>query len=125
MTQKTHNDMKRGSNPMIVRVSLAVVLFGALGQTGRAQGLLNESGTSALADVFGTSTGPEALTVSWSVVENASDVYTYTYSLNNPAGDVLLNDNDTPTSTPEVATMTLLCGALLLWPLQRARRNKG
>ena len=52
--------------------------------------LLNESGTSILADVYGTATGPEALTVSWSVVENTPGVYTYTYIIDNPPGDVLL-----------------------------------
>lgn len=61
-----------------------------------------ESGTSVLADSFGTVTGPEALTVSWSVVENASDIYTYTYTVNNPVGDVALNNDGTPTIRPEI-----------------------
>jgi hypothetical protein len=60
-----------------------------------------ESGTSVLANVFGTNTGPEALTVSWEVDLNTS-VYTYSYIVNNPAGDVLLTNGDVPTSTPEV-----------------------
>jgi len=67
----------------------AILLTIAPCQTAQAQ-LLNESGASILADVNGTTTAPEALTVSWSVVENASDVYTYTYIINNPAGDILL-----------------------------------
>ena len=57
----------------------AVLLSGMLCPAARAQGLLNESGTAILANAFGTATGPEALTVDWSVVESASDVYTYSY----------------------------------------------
>ncbi|MGP8201389.1 MAG: hypothetical protein ACLQU4_18010 [Limisphaerales bacterium] len=63
--------------------------------------LLDMTGTSTLADAYGTTTGPEALTVSWSVVEDASDVYTYTYTVNNPAGDVLLPGSPNPGS-PEI-----------------------
>jgi len=81
-----------------------VLLSCLLGQKAQAQGqlLLNESGTSVLADSFGTATGPEALTISWTVVENVSDVYMYTYVVNNPVGDVLLNNNGSPTTTPEI-----------------------
>jgi hypothetical protein len=42
------------------------------------------------------------------VVENASDVYTYTYNVNNPAGDVLLNNAGQPTSTSEVVDTFML-----------------
>ena len=63
----------------------------------------SSAGTPAiLADVLGTASGPEALTVSWSVTENASDVYTYTYVVNNPSGDVLLNNDGSLSSTPEI-----------------------
>jgi len=63
---------------------------------------LNESGTSTLADAFGTASGPEALTVNWSVVEVAN-IYTYSYTVNNPLGDVLLNpQTGQPTGTSEI-----------------------
>jgi hypothetical protein len=72
-------------------------------QTAQAQNTLVESGTSTLANVFGISTGPEALTVSWFVFENSlNDVYTYQYNVNNPSGDVVLNGPNSPTSTPEI-----------------------
>jgi hypothetical protein len=73
-------------------VANAVFVAFTLCQAAEAS-LLNTNGTSVLADAYGTATGPEALTVSWSVVENALDVYTYTYVVNNPAGDVLLPDD--------------------------------
>ena len=80
-----------------------VWISGIFCQTTQAQDvLLNESGTSVLANTFGMNTGPEALIVSWAVVENNSDVYTYSYVVNNPLGDVLLNNNGTPTSNPEI-----------------------
>ncbi len=68
---------------------------------------LNETGSSILAPVIAPTGGyasnpQEYLTVSWSVVENLSDVYTYTYTVHNPAGDVLMNDNGSLTTTPEV-----------------------
>lgn len=55
--------------------------------------LINQSGTATLADVDGATTPPEALTVSWSVVENPSAIYTYTYTISNPSGDVLIPPN--------------------------------
>jgi hypothetical protein len=63
--------------------------------------LLDMTGTSILADANGTTTGPEAITVSWSVVEDPLDVYTYTYTINNPAGDVMLPGSPNPGS-PEI-----------------------
>jgi hypothetical protein len=72
-----------------------------------AQSLLNETGTSILAPTLappgGYASNPqEYLSVSWSVVENASLVYTYTYTIQNPTGDVLMNNNGTLTTTPEI-----------------------
>jgi hypothetical protein len=83
------------------------LLNGALSQTGQAQGLLNESGTSTLAPavvpIGGYGANPqEYLGVSWSVVENASGTYLYSYTVHNPAGDVVLNPAGGLTSTPEV-----------------------
>jgi hypothetical protein len=94
--------MKRHAKSVVALALGAILPPGLPCQTTQAQGLLNESGASILADVFGTAAGSEALTVNWSVVENASGIYTYTYTVNNPSGDVLLNGNDTPTVTPEI-----------------------
>jgi len=97
--------MKLYAKPSVALTSGAILLSCLLGQSAQGQGalaLLNESGTSILADAFGTATGPEALTVSWSVVESVSLVYTYSYVVNNPLGDVLLNNNGSPTSNPEI-----------------------
>jgi hypothetical protein len=94
--------MKINAKSVVVLASGAIMLPGLLCQTAQAQGLLNESGESILADALGTATGPEALIVSWSVVENASDIYTYTYTVNNPSGDVRLNNKGRPTSTREI-----------------------
>jgi hypothetical protein len=88
---------------MMMALAFAALLpVGARCQTGNNAGLLDISGTSSLADAFGTATGSEALSVNWSVVENPSLVYTYSFTIQNPAGDVLLNNNGSPTSTPEI-----------------------
>ncbi|MGP8198456.1 MAG: hypothetical protein ACLQU4_03010 [Limisphaerales bacterium] len=94
--------MRLRTKPLLAFVSGAIALPALLCQTAQAGGLLNETGESVLADVFGTSSGPEALVITWSVVENTSDIYTYSYDVHNPAGDVLLNSEGQPTSTPEV-----------------------
>jgi hypothetical protein len=94
--------MKTGAKPMVAMAFGAILLPGLLCQTAQAQSTLIESGSSALADVYGISTAPEALNVSWFVVENnVSDVYTYEYTVNNPPGDVELNGGGSPTTTPE------------------------
>src|SRR5580698_8212229 len=62
-----------------------------------------ESGSSYLSDVLGSGpSSPETLTVSWLVTENMSGVYTYSYTIFNPAGDVLLYNMGAPTMTPEI-----------------------
>jgi hypothetical protein len=94
--------MRIHAKTIVALAAGAILLPGLPCQTAQAQGLLNESGTSVLADSFGTAAGPEALTVSWWVVESTSGIYTYTYIVNNPSGDVLLNNNGTPTVTPEI-----------------------
>ena len=80
----------------IVALGCGVILLAvALCQTAQAT-VMDISGASILADVDGTTTAPEALTISWSVTgvaDGASitgDLYTYTYIVENPAGDVLL-----------------------------------
>jgi hypothetical protein len=95
--------MKNHTKSIIALASGTILLSGALCQTARAQSVILESGSSSLANAFGTSTGPEALNVSWFVLENTvSDVYTYGYVVNNPACDLGRNNNDTPTTTPEL-----------------------
>jgi hypothetical protein len=97
-----HNQVKTQPRSNAFVALAAVLLAGALSQTALAGALLNESGQAILADAFGVATGPEALTVDWSVLENSSGIYTYTYTILNPAGDLILNDAGVPTSTPEI-----------------------
>jgi len=104
--------------PIVALVSGAILLPCLLDQTAYAQSTFIEGGTSTLADVFLTATGTEALSVSWFVVENtSSDVYTYAYNVNNPVGDVELNNDGTKTTIPEtfnnfsISFNTLLPGA--------------
>jgi hypothetical protein len=91
--------------------SLLIVLVGTillnfiLCQPGRAQGLLNESGRATVnpspAPTGGYGAHPqEYLTVSWSVVENASKIYLYSYTVQNPTGDVLVTPTGGLTLTP-------------------------
>jgi hypothetical protein len=95
------NIMKTHAKSMVALASGAMLLPGLLSQTAQAQGLLNESGTSTLVDVFGTATGTGPITVSWSVVENASDIYTYSYTVNNTSGGAFPNYDDTLILKPE------------------------
>lgn len=85
--------MKINVKPIIALVSGPFLLSGLLAPTAQAAltpGGSGISGSSILADVDGGNSAPEALTVDWSVVESATDVYTYSYDVFNPAGDVLL-----------------------------------
>lgn len=85
--------MKISVKPIIALVSGPFLLSGLLASTAQAAltpGGTGISGSSVLADADGVATGPEAITVNWSVVESLSDVYTYSYDISNPAGDVLL-----------------------------------
>src|SRR5271166_2920252 len=91
--------MKRHVKPIIALASGAILLSGFLSQT--AQATLVAEGTSILAGNDGNggiSTGSEALTVSWSVTESPSDIYTYSYNVNNPLGDIVVT---TPTTIAE------------------------
>jgi hypothetical protein len=100
-------NMKKQVKPNGVLTFGAILMSGMLSQTVDAQTLL-ESGTStlapSLAPVGGEALNPqEYLTVTWQVYQNSSGpAYTYDYTVNNPAGDVLLNDDGTLTSTPEI-----------------------
>jgi hypothetical protein len=86
--------MKNQTKPIVALGCGAILLAVMPCQTTQAA-LLDISGTSILADLNGTGTAspPEALTISWSVIEDVSDVYTYTYYINNPAHDVVLSDD--------------------------------
>jgi hypothetical protein len=100
--------MKRRIKPIVDLVCGAILLSGVLCPWVQAQSVVISSSTSTLAPsvipIGGYGANPqEYLVVSWSVTENTvSDVYTYSYTVKNPAGDVLLNPNGTLTSTPEV-----------------------
>lgn len=89
-----------------LEIAASFALACLLSQQSSAQTLLDQTGTSilgpSLAPTGGYAQNPqEYLTISWSVIENNSGVYTYSYTLNNPTGDVLLNPNGSLTATPE------------------------
>jgi hypothetical protein len=101
--------MKARTKPIGILASTAILLSTGLFQTAHAQSTLIESGTASLADVFGVFIGPDAVQISYFVLENnVTDLYTYGYNILNPAGDVVLNPDQSPTTTPEVfSTLTL------------------
>jgi hypothetical protein len=67
----------------------------------QAQATLIQSGTAILGDVTGTPLPtPEDLTVNYSVNLTGS-TYTYSYTINNPAGDVVLGGQNN--GNPEIA----------------------
>jgi len=77
--------------PIVALATGGISFIFLAGATAQAQVTLVSSGTATLADVYDTATGPEALTVTWFVVDNASSgVYTYSYNVNKPTGDVQL-----------------------------------
>ena len=102
--------MKTLAKPIVAVATGAILLCGVVCQTVQAQLVLGpltpggppDVGTSILADSFGVNSGPEALPVLWAVSENAAGIYTYAYQVYNPSGDVLLNNNGSPTTTPEI-----------------------
>jgi hypothetical protein len=80
--------MKRHAKTIGALASGAILISGLmLGQTARAT--LVTSGTAQLADVLEVDTGPESLTVSYSV-NLVGGIYTYAYTVANPVGDVIL-----------------------------------
>jgi hypothetical protein len=84
--------MKNNAKPIVALLSGAIFLLGGFCQSTQAQGIitLGQSYTQALATDTGSGTdvGPEAVTVTTKVTESAG-VYTYTYVVNNPTGDVI------------------------------------
>jgi hypothetical protein len=91
--------MKIRAMTAVVLASGAILLSGVEGKTSGAS--LIVSGTATLADISGNASGSEAITVNYSVSES-DGVYTYSYVLNNPIGDVLLNENGSLSSIPEI-----------------------
>ena len=90
-----------------ILASTAIALCGVFCGNAEAQTLLNETGTTILAPVIAPTGGyalnpQEYLSVGWSVSENASDIYTYSYTVSNPGGDVLMTDSGGLTATPEI-----------------------
>jgi len=99
--------MNKQAKPIFALISGVILFPSLLCLTVQAQNTVISSGTSTLAPsvipVGGFGANPEEyLSISWSVLENASDIFTYSYTVNNPAGDVLLNNNGTLTTTPEI-----------------------
>jgi hypothetical protein len=88
--------------PFAAMMAAAAVLFlGFAGSSAQAQSVIT-NGSSFLSDVLGSGpTSPETLTINWSVTFSAG-IYTYSYTINNPSGDVVLNPMGGPTMTPEI-----------------------
>lgn len=93
-----------------------MLLSGLLSQTAEAS--LIYSGVSTLAASVHANCPSEDLSIYWSV-DLTSGVYTYTYNVFNPVGDVVLDNAGHRTSTPEVvvdysvAFTTTIPGAVL------------
>jgi hypothetical protein len=88
--------MKKHAKPIVALASGAILLSSVLCQTAQAQTTIISSGKAILADTYGTEYGPEALTVTYSVTENASGVYTYNYTVNNPDYDIQIDNPSAP-----------------------------
>jgi len=101
------NNVKRQVKPIVALASGVILLSGLLCPAVQAQNTVISSGNSTLAPsvipLGGYGANPEEyLVVSWSVTENnISDIFTYGYTVNNPAGDVILNPDGSLTSTPD------------------------
>src|SRR5277367_4705035 len=77
--------------PKVALIAGAILLFGSLGQTAKAQSIIAPT-TVTLANLNGSGTknGPDSLNVTYSVTEVPADaplIYTYTYVVNNPSVD--------------------------------------
>jgi hypothetical protein len=118
------NNVKRQMKPIVALASGAILLFGLLSPTVQAQSTVISSATSTLAPSVIPSGGyganpEEYLVISWSVTESIANIFTYSYTVENPAGDVLLNPDGTLTPTPnsvnnfEVTFNTTAPGAYL------------
>ncbi len=89
--------MKNRIKSIVSLTSGAVLLCVGLCPTAQAQSVLIEYGSAYLANTLGQTSGPEVITVSYFVVENLNtSLYTYDYTVNNPVGDILLNNDGSP-----------------------------
>jgi len=92
--------MKNHVKLIVTLVFGVILLSGVLCPTVHAQSILVDYGSAYLANTLGQTSGSEVINVSYFVVENlATDVYTYDYTINNPVGDVELNNNGSPLLT--------------------------
>src|ERR1035441_6860178 len=94
--------MKKLEKPFVGLAFGLVLLAGLQCQTSQAQPIVlllltpggqADTGTSVLADALGSKSGPEAITVYWSVNESSNHVFTYSYQISNAVGDVVLDNN--------------------------------
>lgn len=91
--------MKRIVKSIFMLTAAAVIFSGLLGQTAHAQSSLL---APALPPVGGYAAAPqEYLTVYWSVMPAAGG-FMYSYSIYNPTGDVLMNQDGSLTQTSEI-----------------------
>lgn len=88
--------MERHSKNSIALVCGAVLLVSLIGQTAQADLI----GTANLADAYQVDSGPESLVVHYDVSFSAG-VYTYSYNVYNPPGDVQLPGSANP-GQPEI-----------------------
>jgi hypothetical protein len=96
--------MKTQSKPIVALASGAILLFGVLCQTTHAQAII-ASNTVAMSDTDGNSTGPTALSVSYTVSYNStSQLYTYDYIVSNPSGDYIDGDVGNPSDAVYVTS---------------------
>jgi len=95
--------MKINGKPILALLPGAFLLMGVLCPTAQAQSVIDPTTTYTLATVLGSQAPPEAITVTTEVTE-LDNVYTYTYIVNNPAGDVILSGGSGP---EDVGTFSL------------------
>jgi hypothetical protein len=74
---------------VLTRVVAIAALAGTTAQAALTPGGTGISGTSKLTTT-GSTSPDEQLTIDWTVVESATDIYTYNYVVYNPANDTLL-----------------------------------
>jgi hypothetical protein len=97
--QPLRHVMKKTTKSIIKLAFAAIMLSGLLDQTARAQSSIL---APAVAPVGGYGANPqEYLTVYWSFLPAAGG-FTYSYSIYNPTGDVLMNPDGTLKQTSEI-----------------------
>jgi hypothetical protein len=94
------NVMNKNFKPVLgvlTGIVATAALGGATAKAALTPGGTGITGTSTLTTKSSTSSD-EQLTIDWTVVESATDIYTYNYVVKNPAKDVLL-----PPSPPGIS----------------------